>query len=70
MIFERSWKYIVFTGKIALVHCFLARLARLELATYGLEVRCSIQLSYRRFSLTEEPFNVLELLITDNRPQK
>ena len=26
----------------------LARLARLERATYGLEVRCSIQLSYRR----------------------
>ena len=25
-----------------------ARLARLERATYGLEVRCSIQLSYRR----------------------
>jgi hypothetical protein len=27
---------------------FMARLARLERATYGLEVRCSIQLSYRR----------------------
>jgi hypothetical protein len=26
----------------------VARLARLERATYGLEVRCSIQLSYRR----------------------
>jgi hypothetical protein len=26
----------------------LARLAGLEPATYGLEVRCSIQLSYRR----------------------
>ncbi len=26
----------------------MARLARFERATYGLEVRCSIQLSYRR----------------------
>jgi hypothetical protein len=26
----------------------MARLARLERATYGLEVRCSIHLSYRR----------------------
>ena len=28
----------------------MARLARFERATYGLEVRCSIQLSYRRIN--------------------
>ena len=28
----------------------VARLARFERATYGLEVRCSIQLSYRRIN--------------------
>ncbi len=28
--------------------CLLARPARFERATYGLEVRCSIQLSYGR----------------------
>ena len=28
----------------------MARLAGLEPATYGLEVRCSIQLSYRRIT--------------------
>ena len=30
----------------------MARLAGFEPATYGLEVRCSIQLSYRRFFLS------------------
>ena len=34
---------------------YLARLAGFEPATYGLEVRCSIQLSYRRIFV----FNVL-----------
>ena len=32
----------------------LVRLARLERATCGLEVRCSIQLSYRRLFLKQE----------------
>ena len=38
----------------------LARLARLELTTYGLEGRCSIRLSYRR--LTSTRYYVLRLL--------
>jgi hypothetical protein len=33
----------------------LARLAGLEPATLGLEGRCSVQLSYRRFSLRYQP---------------
>ncbi len=43
----------------------LARLAGFEPATYGLEVRCSIQLSYRRvvFSQTVERELLLSLLI-------
>jgi hypothetical protein len=41
----------------------LVRLERFELPTYGLEVRCSIQLSYRRgckyvIRLTYERLNV------------
>ena len=39
----RDERSVIRTGQI-----YLARLARLERATYGLEVRCSIQLSYRR----------------------
>ena len=37
----------------------LARLARLERATYGLEVRCSIQLSYRRIFFLRNPDNMI-----------
>ena len=35
-------------GKLANSLISLVRLAGFEPATYGLEVRCSIQLSYRR----------------------
>ena len=35
---------------IAIKRIKMARLAGLEPATYGLEVRCSIQLSYRRIT--------------------
>ena len=32
----------------SLIPAFLLRLTRFERATYGFEVRCSIQMSYRR----------------------
>jgi hypothetical protein len=42
---------------------YMARLAGFEPATYGLEVRCSIQLSYRRFFVYKwglfTPFNLV-----------
>ncbi len=37
-------RYIIYKTKVA-------RLAGFEPAAYGLEVRCSIQLSYRRFGV-------------------
>jgi hypothetical protein len=47
----------------------LARLAGFEPATYGLEVRCSIQLSYRRvvFSQTVEHELLLRFINTKIR---
>ncbi len=38
------------TGLTRSWQCKMARLAGLEPAAYGLEVRCSIQLSYRRLA--------------------
>ena len=50
--------------KFSLVHN-ITRAERLELSTCGLEVRCSIQLSYARNGLvlaTASPFTILVLL--------
>jgi hypothetical protein len=46
---------------------FMVRLAGFEPATYGLEVRCSIQLSYRRTILKTTKPDIINLSECQNK---
>ena len=50
---------------------YMVRLAGFEPATYGLEVRCSIQLSYRRiFDRAKPYYHTIRLMSIPNNEEK